>query len=916
MKPDQEKELRMVSPCLRLCAAVIILAMASPAHANGVAACEAARQTLEQLQQEKQQQQAQLQQLQAVLDGQVPDPEQLTNLLGHPLEHGQPLPQPGQRSVPDNKCQSLQNDIDTLSGQLTRLDRQLHSLRQQFTGLTPPQRQAFAALADQHQRLQSLIDRDDTPEPARLAATTLSDHIRQAWTIIPLLASAPEKALQKLDRLWFESPALAPPTQPSPQWRELLRTRLEMQSQLRHLRADLWQRHSLWKQIHAMGGPAQVPALLRHEGKRIGQRLQDTARVIDLDLQESAKDKRFLPLVQNSVALILGIAGFMLLVRLAQRTRQWALSLHESVVRASGERRWLRNASRLISGIAPILPWLLLWLILDQLGPHLDTPSTRILLWLLPAARLYVIYGLFCLIGEWLIIRVAQSANAYLSSDQSRQVHDHARFIARWLMLPWIPLLVVWEGLGPSLLYYLCLGILCVAVYWVLGRLLALRSRDYQLCLQAILPSRLDPLAEKLLTPALFWLFAPLLLPVALASFLFGFVDRVLADFDWYMRFKARLFRLRTRINNDEDDDADDEQPVAEHYERWFASTLPEDSKTPFIDTGLVAAMEKNIQRWHEDKTDENALVVVGEKGCGKTVSIDRLERALAESCESLKLINLAVPAKTTDPDAILTLIGDALDVDLSEGPAALVKSDEERQPTLVVLDEAQNFFLKEIGGLEGWRTVLSLVNARLDNVFWLLMVNNQSWAYLCNVFGRDYQFRNVVKVKRWGQTDIRSLILARNHLSGHRVRYDEVLLSSRGPEAGNVRNAEQRYFSLLWDACRGNPMVALRLWLTSVKPQGRQVLVGLPTPPSASMLDSMGENALFVYAAIATHENLTSQEISHVTNLPGNVVRYALKGGFDAGFLNKSEDGRYRLKPLWYQQVISYLTRKNLLNE
>jgi DNA-binding IclR family transcriptional regulator len=77
-----------------------------------------------------------------------------------------------------------------------------------------------------------------------------------------------------------------------------------------------------------------------------------------------------------------------------------------------------------------------------------------------------------------------------------------------------------------------------------------------------------------------------------------------------------------------------------------------------------------------------------------------------------------------------------------------------------------------------------------------------------------------------------------------------------------------------------------------------------------------MGENALFVYAAIATHENLTSQEISHVTNLPGNVVRYALKGGFDAGFLNKSEDGRYRLKPLWYQQVISYLTRKNLLNE
>ncbi|HCR80531.1 MAG TPA: hypothetical protein DIW42_13390, partial [Alcanivorax sp.] len=98
---------------------------------------------------------------------------------------------------------------------------------------------------------------------------------------------------------------------------------------------------------------------------------------------------------------------------------------------------------------------------------------------------------------------------------------------------------------------------------------------------------------------------------------------------------------------------------------------------------------------------------------------------------------------------------------------------------------------------------------------------------YLCNVFGREYQFRNVVRVKRWGQSEIRSLILSRHHLSGQTLRYDEVLLSSRGPEAGNVRNAEQRYFSLLWDACRGNPMAALRLWLSSVKVTRRQVLVG-----------------------------------------------------------------------------------------
>ena len=217
--------------------------------------------------------------------------------------------------MPDNKCDALQNDIDTLLGQLSRQDQKLHTLGQQFTQLPDTQRQAFSSLAALYQHLQTLTDPQDTQEAVSLAATTLSDHVRQAWVILPLLGLSPQQALQQLDQLWYRSPPLTPPPQPTAQWRDLLRTRLEMQSQLRQLRADLWQRRSLWSQIDAMGGPAQAPALLHHEAERIGQRLMDTAHVIDLDLQESAQNKRFLPLVQNSVALILGIAGFMLLIR-------------------------------------------------------------------------------------------------------------------------------------------------------------------------------------------------------------------------------------------------------------------------------------------------------------------------------------------------------------------------------------------------------------------------------------------------------------------------------------------------------------------------------------------------------------------------------------------------------------------------
>jgi len=91
---------------------------------------------------------------------------------------------------------------------------------------------------------------------------------------------------------------------------------------------------------------------------------------------------------------------------------------------------------------------------------------------------------------------------------------------------------------------------------------------------------------------------------------------------------------------------------------------------------------------------------------------------------------------------------------------------------------------------------------------------------------------------------------------------------------------------------------------------------VGLPAKPQGAAVEKAGENLLFVYAAIATHENLSSGEIVAATDLPENVVRYALKAGFDAGFIRQSDDGRYRMVPLWYHTVINHLTRKNLLHE
>lgn len=609
------------------------------------------------------------------------------------------------------------------------------------------------------------------------------------------------------------------------------------------------------------------------------------------------------------------LLGLLLLSYLARQLAKPLLSLHERLTRAARGKRVLSSLARLPGGLIPLMPWLFGWLGLAALEALYSLYRLDTLVALMPVARLYVVYGATALVCEWLILRVCQQANVYLSSEQAAQLRPTARRSARLIVAPWLLWVFIDIVMGASFSRSLGMLLNMLSLYVGLGLLLYPRSYELVKALQSLLPPRLDPVAETLFKGIRTILLGPLSLPALVLAFVFNFFDKLMSEADWYRSLTARWFRMRVQGSEENEEDTASTTPVAEDYNLWFNGSN-ENQELPYIESGLLPALRKPLDLWLAEHTEENTLLLTGERGIGKSHVLEKLKKVLAGEHPDLQIRHASVPAKTLSPESVQQLVGQLLDTDLSAGPAELASTDAERQATLVILDNAQNFFLSKVGGLEGWKTLLSLTNTRLENIFWLVVINNQSWAYLSNVFGRDYQFRNVLRAKRWSQHDIRSLILSRNHLSGFRIRYDDILLTSRGPEAGNIRNAEQRYFSLLWDACRGNPMLALQLWLSSVRTQGNTVTVGLPAEPSLSQVDKLGSNLMFVYAAIVTHENLTSEEIVAVTSLPDNVVRYALKTGFDAGFVRRSDDGRYRLVPIWYSTITNMLARKNLLHE
>jgi AAA domain-containing protein len=687
---------------------------------------------------------------------------------------------------------------------------------------------------------------------------------------------------------------------------------LQMRYLINLVRAWIWQHDAGAVIALARDLPGGIPELLIAESHAIRFQVIALKHTNELSYLANKTDRSpRTAIVTAAIKYIFAFVALYLLFVISRKVSKPLIKINERATRLAKGRRWIANLGRLAGGVAPLAPWLTAWVGLDILAAIFFDTHMSALVALTPLARLYIVYGIMSLVGEWLLLRISQQAGIYLSGDQATLNRPYARHAALAIVTPLFISDIVSLGVGPSLLLSICVFITLTIVYIALGQLLQSRRQEMISSMQSLTPERLDPVIEKMLNGKRFRVFAPLMLPVLLCVFILAFLHKILIDFGWYRKVTARWFKLR--VQGSETDDIDAE--IATDYSCWFADQF-DDKELPYIDTGLLAAMRKPIDRWLEEHTEENSLLVSGERGIGKSSALEKLQAAYTEENASLLIQHVSVPPKTTTPEAVRQLIGNILDTDISEGPAALVTSDEARKPTLIILDNAQNFFLSRVNGMTAWETLLSLTNARLTNVFWVIAINNQSWAYLSNVFGRDYQFRNVLKAKPWSQNDVRSLVLSRNHLSGFKIQYDEVLLASRGPEAGNIRNAEQRYFSLLWDACHGNPMLALRLWLSSVKTIGKTVTVGLPVDPQASQVEKLGGNLLFAYAAITIHENLTSDEITQVTALPESVVRHALKTAFDAGFLQRSEDGRYRLVPIWYHTLTQLLARKNLLHE
>ncbi|MBN2359934.1 MAG: hypothetical protein JXR83_10815 [Deltaproteobacteria bacterium] len=328
----------------------------------------------------------------------------------------------------------------------------------------------------------------------------------------------------------------------------------------------------------------------------------------------------------------------------------------------------------------------------------------------------------------------------------------------------------------------------------------------------------------------------------------------------------------------------------------------------------LIEQVLRQLQSWRATRVD-GSLVLLGEKGIGKTTLTGLIERSVGE----LPVTTHTWSQKTITEAAVVDELAPLLAANGARTVAEVAALLNDGDDRAILLDEAHNVFLRTIDGYRGFEALVHLVNATSKKVFWVLVFNSFSWQFLNESRRRIHYFRRLLRVPTWSGDEIRELISRRNQRAGFAIEFDEMLLDEQGAAGGDFELVESAdsYFRLLREASEGVPRIALYLWLDSLDVRSDRLLrVRLFHEPSLEQLTGLTDDLLYALAAVVQHENLTVEDLGRAMNFSPAFAAFALQYLSEYGVLEPKlrDPQRLTLSPRYYRQTLRLLRTKHLL--
>jgi len=642
------------------------------------------------------------------------------------------------------------------------------------------------------------------------------------------------------------------------------------------------------------------------------------SKAVDFRQKASSGITGWLDITQQSFIFLLFIAVLFGAFTGLNRISSYLDRLRSYLVREKYSQAYARALALWIRRGNAYVPWVVMLLGINIAHDLVAGTDIAQIALLLPYIAYYLWYRIFLNIALSIMGLVAFSGVIESTRIEKDRLQRTVKLVGVFFFVLLAILHATQDAVGEALIYRLVYGF----VFYVGILVCAYAAREWR---QKIVSTAKELLPEHIyrginsLGKNAFWSWfvsLPALFLVIFVKF-FLYIKHWAGRFDFFKRISAAIFLRRIEHANKTSGKENSQQPslLPEDYLQWF-SLDDIDDKSLLInpDSEIITKVEAVLSAWDDNSSLDHSLALFGEKGSGKSSLLEMIETRYTKS--NTRRIN--IPPKLTTREAVLSFFGKELAMDLTNGDDALLEAEAGMQDTILLIDNAQNLFLGELGGFEGYRTFAELMNSGTQHLFWCVVFNVRSWHYLRAVFGGMPLFRRAIEMSKFSETDILNLVMARHKCTNSQLAYDDIIRATQSEdEFVGDRQVEKQFFRLLWGQSKGNPRAALMLWTSSLSIlPGNRLKVGLPKYPKISISQDWGDDALFVYAAIMRHENLTYTEVISVTNLPENIVNNALGTGHDNNLLSYGVDGRYRITPIVQFSLTQYLLGKNFIYE
>lgn len=321
----------------------------------------------------------------------------------------------------------------------------------------------------------------------------------------------------------------------------------------------------------------------------------------------------------------------------------------------------------------------------------------------------------------------------------------------------------------------------------------------------------------------------------------------------------------------------------------------------------------QQLAHWRNTKQN-GSLVLIGEKGIGKTTFLALIERKISD----IRITRHVFARKLRTEQELLEEMCRPLGLH-EKDLDGLARHFNEDEPQVVLLDEAHNIFLRTVDGFRAVDALVSLVDATSEKVFWVLVFNSYSWSFLNKANRHVRAFRKVLRLPPWSQNELKELVARRNERAGLTVQFDEILLDAETSSTGGFEliDSADGFFRLLWEASRGNPRVATYLWLNALTTVStKQIRVGLIREEDSDFLARLDATMLFFLASMTQHENLSFKELSMALNVSVDEAVQTGRFLLEYGLLEPkhTDANRFTLAPRFHQQVLRTLRSRHLL--